>query len=207
MIVFLSRKWDKDEARMRSALTNINNEPDWPAWVLIFPEGTNITENTKKRSHEYAEKFNLSEPEHLLLPRARGLYFTLKNFDVPYLYDCTVAYEGVPRNGYGQDYFSLPIIYCQGRPPRAVHMHWRRFHRSTIPLDDESEFERWLLKRWHEKDELLESYYVNGHFDGDEHVDTEVRLKRMSEILKMYAVPAAAVLCANIAWKLWNILS
>ncbi|KAK7204754.1 acyltransferase-domain-containing protein [Myxozyma melibiosi] len=204
--IFLSRKWEKDEGRMRTALTNIANEPDWPAWVLIFPEGTNITENTKKRSHEYAVKLDLQEPEHMLLPRTRGLYFTLKNLDVPYLYDCTVAYEGVPRNGYGQDFFTLPTIYVQGRPPKSVHMHWRRFHKSTIPLDDESEFGRWLHQRWLEKDAIMESYYTNGHFDGDEQVDSEVRLRRTTEILQLYAVPAAAFLCANVAWKLWGML-
>ncbi|KAK9331938.1 acyltransferase-domain-containing protein [Lipomyces starkeyi] len=205
--IFMSRRWENDESRLKKSLGEISNDSQWPAWLLIFPEGTNFTQDGINKSQKYAQKFNLQEPQHLLLPRARGLYFVLRNLNVPYLYDCTVAYEGVPRGGFGQDYFTLPSIYYQGRPPKSVHMHWRRFLRSSIPLDDESEFERWLQKRWMEKDELLESYYVNGHFDGEELVDTEVRLKKSREILQVYAVPVAFILCVNVAWKAWTLIS
>ncbi|KAK9456613.1 acyltransferase-domain-containing protein [Dipodascopsis uninucleata] len=205
--IFLSRKWQTDESRMHDALARINAESEWPAWMLIFPEGTNFCQSGIDKSHKYAEKLNVTEPKNLLLPRARGLYFVLRNLDVPYVYDCTLAYEGVPHGGFGQDYFSLSSIYFQGRPPKSVNMHWRRFEKSTIPLDDETEFERWLQKRWLEKDELLDNYYTNGHFDGELLVDTEVKLKSKFEILQIYCVPAAFVLCVNVAWKaysLWN---
>ncbi|KAK9369897.1 acyltransferase-domain-containing protein [Lipomyces kononenkoae] len=205
--IFMSRKWENDESRLKKALSEINNDSQWPAWLLIFPEGTNFTQNGINNSRKYAQKFNFQEPQHLLLPRARGLYYVLKSFNVPYLYDCTVAYEGVPRGGFGQDYFTLASIYFQGRPPKSVHMHWRRFPRSSIPLEDESEFERWLQKRWMEKDELLEGYYLNGHFDGVESIDTNVRLKTSSEILQVYAVPAAFILCVNVVWKAWKLMS
>ncbi|KAK9468004.1 acyltransferase-domain-containing protein [Lipomyces arxii] len=205
--IFLSRKWEKDEIPLKQSLTTINKDSDWPAWLLLFPEGTNITQNGVNKSHSYAQKFNFQEPRNLLLPRARGLYFMLKHVEVPYLYDCTIAYEGVPRGGFGEDYFTLSSIYIQGRPPKSVNMHFRRWARSTIPLDDESEFERWLQKRWQEKGELLESYYINGHFDGEEQVDTEIRLKSKFEILQLYAMPAALVLCANVLWKTWSFLS
>ncbi|KAK9449561.1 acyltransferase-domain-containing protein [Limtongia smithiae] len=204
--IFLSRRWEKDETRLHNAVTQINEDVDWPAWVLIFPEGTNITQSGIDKSHKYAQKFGYREPQHLLLPRARGLYYVLKHMNVPYLYDCTVAYEGVPRGGFGQDFFTLPSIYFEGRPPKSVNMHWRRFARAAIPLEDESEFESWLQKRWLEKDALLDSYYTNGHFDGEVLVDTEVKLKSVREILQVYAFPATVALAANVAWRVWQLL-
>ncbi|KAK9462141.1 acyltransferase-domain-containing protein [Lipomyces oligophaga] len=203
--IFLSRKWQTDQARMESALQEINAEKDWPAWLLIFPEGTNFTQNGIDKSHAYAEKFNMVEPKNMLLPRARGLYFILKNFDVPYIYDCTTGFEGVPPAGFAQDYFTLSSIYAAGLPPKSIHMHWRRFARSDIPLDDESEFERWLQKRWLEKDQLLENYYLNGHFDGETVINTEIRLRKNSEILQVCAIPAVFALCANLAYRAWHL--
>jgi lysocardiolipin and lysophospholipid acyltransferase len=62
-------------------------------------------------------------------------------------------------------------------------MHWRRFRISDIPTHDEDSFEKWLLARWREKDELLQHYQVHGRFTVDtdgkeplvEPIETEVR--------------------------------
>jgi lysocardiolipin and lysophospholipid acyltransferase len=49
----------------------------------------------------------------------------------------------------------------------AIHMHWRRFSMSTIPVKDEKAFDLWLRDRWAEKDKLLEYFTKNGEFPGD----------------------------------------
>ncbi|KAK9473224.1 acyltransferase-domain-containing protein [Dipodascopsis tothii] len=208
--IFLSRRWEQDESRLRSALAAIDAEPEWPAWLLVFPEGTNFTQNGVDKSTKYAERAGIVDaPRHMLLPRARGLYTMLRGLraSVPYVYDCTMAYEGVPEGGFGQDYFTLPSIYFQGRPPKSVHMHWRRFAVADIPLDDEAAFDKWLRERWLEKDALLTAYYANGHFDGDVQVDTEVRLRRPAEIVQVYAVALVFAMCVNLACKAWKIMS
>jgi Acyltransferase C-terminus len=64
-------------------------------------------------------------------------------------------------------YFTLRSTYLQGRPPKSVNMHWRRFAVSDIPLDDQKEFDTWLRVRWAEKDDLLEQFYNSGRFPSD----------------------------------------
>ena len=69
-----------------------------PFWLLIFPEGTNLSKNTRAKSKSWAAKTGQDDLEHLLLPRYTGLLFCLRELQgsVEWLYDCTMGYEGVP---------------------------------------------------------------------------------------------------------------
>ena len=58
-------------------------------------------------------------------------------------------------------------IYLDGRGPRAVHMHWRRFALADIPLADPAEFDAWLVERWREKDALLAYFAEHACFPGE----------------------------------------
>lgn len=103
--VFLSRKWQSDMPRLRHRLDKLNAQHSGPLsgsqgydpmWLLIFPEGTNLSANTRKRSKAWAAKQGIADMQHQLLPRSTGLYFCLQQLKgtVDWLYDCTVAYEG-----------------------------------------------------------------------------------------------------------------
>jgi len=67
-------------------------------WLLIFPEGTNLSHNGRESSRKWAEKQEMSDLRHALLPRSTGLLFCLQELKdtTEWIYDCTVAYEGVP---------------------------------------------------------------------------------------------------------------
>src|ERR1700761_3673679 len=65
---------------------------------------------------------------------------------------------------YGQDFYTLKRIYIEERGPKTVHMHWRRFAISSIPISDSKAFDSWLHERWIEKDTLLEYHLQHGHF-------------------------------------------
>jgi lysocardiolipin and lysophospholipid acyltransferase len=69
-----------------------------PMWLLIYPEGTNLSANTRKASKKWAEKNNFPDLKRQLLPRSTGLLFCLQELrgTVDWIYDCTVAYEGTP---------------------------------------------------------------------------------------------------------------
>lgn len=87
-------------------------------------------------------------------------------------------------------------------------MYWRRFAISDIPLEDQKSFESWLLARWAEKDELLETYFDTGRFPSDlegsvsidgttpdrksaagqGYIEADIRLGHWIEILQMFVV-------------------
>ena len=69
-----------------------------PMWLIIFPEGTNLSANTRQQSRKWADKQGIKDLEHQLLPRSTGLLYCLQELKgtVDWVYDCTLAYEGVP---------------------------------------------------------------------------------------------------------------
>ncbi|KAI5244898.1 acyltransferase-domain-containing protein [Aureobasidium subglaciale] len=163
--IFLSRKWETDKSRFQRHLSQLSDPKD-PMWLLIFPEGTNLSETTRAKSKAWADKQGISDMKHQLLPRKTGLQFCLQRLkeSTNWLYDCTIAYEGVPEGQFGQDIFTLKSSFFEGRPPKSVNMYWRRFKISDIPIDNDEAFERWLKNRWTEKDYLLEHFYRHGSF-------------------------------------------
>lgn len=105
--IFLSRKWSKDKGRFQHRLRKLNSSHSGPlsgtqtldpVWLLIFPEGTNLSANGRASSKKWADKNNMEDMRHTMLPRSTGLHFCLAELreTVDWMYDCTVAYEGVP---------------------------------------------------------------------------------------------------------------
>ena len=157
--IFLSRKWEQDRWRFKRALGHLKDPHD-PMWLLIFPEGTNLSAVTREKSASWAKKTGIPDMKNQLLPRKTGLKFCLQELKhtTNWLYDCTIAYEGVPKGQYGQDIFTLRSSFFEGRPPKSVNMYFRRYKISDIPLDNDEVFERWLINRWREKDYILEYF-------------------------------------------------
>lgn len=105
--IFMARKWEKDRPRMQHRLRQLKSQHGGPLsgsqsldpmWLLIFPEGTNLSENTRKKSKAWADKSGMKDFEHLLIPRSTGLQYSMHELSgtVSWVYDCTVAYEGIP---------------------------------------------------------------------------------------------------------------
>ena len=69
-----------------------------PMWLLIFPEGTNVSANGRASSKKWADKIGVEDLKHALLPRSRGLYFCLEELKatIDWVYDCTISYDGIP---------------------------------------------------------------------------------------------------------------
>jgi lysocardiolipin and lysophospholipid acyltransferase len=211
----MARKWEQDRPRLAHRLKQLAKSKDDPMWLLIFPEGTNLSPNTRPKSEAYAKKEDIQHPKHALLPRSTGLRFCLQNLSssVHWLYDCTLAYEGVPEDGYPQDYYTLRSLYFEGRPPSGVHMHWRKFPVDQIPLgeDQTEQFEKWIRDRWSEKDVLLDHFYKYGKFPEDHMavcVKTEVKLKNpIGDVLSIFAVLGLLAVVSRIGFLLWEIFS
>ena len=102
--IFVARNWARDKSRLQHRLSQLRKPvrktdagPD-PMRILIFPEGTNLSANTRKKSAAFAAKQDIQDLEHLLLPRNTGLLYCLRELQgtVDWIYDRTIAYEGVP---------------------------------------------------------------------------------------------------------------
>ncbi|KAG8532240.1 uncharacterized protein KY384_003881 [Bacidia gigantensis] len=207
--IFLARNWTKDKARLLYRLQKLKQPQRYPGqkppkldpmWLLIFPEGTNLSANTRKRSAAYAAKENIQDLEHLLLPRSTGLLYCLRELKgtIDWVYDCTMAYEGVPRGGYAQDLFTLRSVFLQGRPPKSVNMYWRRINVRDIPIEDDVAFGQWLMYQWLKKESLIEHYVQHGRFPamprGKGHIETEVKLASALEISQIFVASVVAML-------------
>ena len=105
--IFMSRKFAKDKPRMAHRLEKLKGRHSGPLsgtagfdpmWLLLFPEGTNASTNGRAKSAEWAKKVGIKDVDHTLLPRSTGSFFCLNELkgSLDYVYDCTMAYEGVP---------------------------------------------------------------------------------------------------------------
>ncbi|TDL28355.1 acyltransferase-domain-containing protein [Rickenella mellea] len=142
--IFLARSWASDRLYMTARLSALGRQAqkeDNPFAFIIYPEGTLVSVETRPISKKYAVKLGIPDMEHILLPRATGLHYSLRSLAprVPSvrLLDITVGYPGIPRGGYGQSYYTLRSIFLDGVPPPAIHLHLRMFDVSTsVPIGD-----------------------------------------------------------------------
>lgn len=181
---------------VREKRTNANC---WPYNFLLFPEGTNLTADTRSKSLKYARKVNKQPFKHLLLPHVTGLRFTLETLEpsLDAVYDVTIGYSGVQSSSYAASHYSLKQIFLEGKFPQIVDIYIRSFKLQNIPLKDEEAFTEWLYNVWKEKDELLEEYYTNGSFKQDSN-DTSTVVDRFnvspSEYLLVAIIPCLTFL-------------
>lgn len=176
-----------------------SNSECWPYTFLLFPEGTNLTADTRSKSIKYANKINKTSFKHLLLPHVKGLLVTLKTLkpSIDAVYDVTIGYSGVEHSSYAASHYSARQIFIEGKYPKLVDIHIRAYKVKEIPLKDEDKFSEWLFNVWAEKDKLLEEYYTTGSFDQDQTKTTTVVDKfsiRTSEFLLVALVPSIVLL-------------
>lgn len=219
--IFLARSWSADRLHLgrsleREALRAQKSDNSFS--LMIFPEGTLVSPNTRPLSKKFADKIGISDLSHVLLPRSTGLLFVLRTLapSVPSLklVDMTIAYPGIDPAAYGQEYYTLRSIFMQGIPPPKVHIHLRIFDVARdIPIGDvskasgigrgaeasESEreaFDLWLRDRWTEKDRLMAGFYRDGKFTpGKEGANIPLVLRSNLDVLNAFCffVPVLAI--------------
>ena len=102
--VFMSRNMKTDTPRLTRRLGQLKRRNNGgkgalqPMWLMMFPEGTNLSKNGRAKSVKWAERQGEQDLKYTLIPRSTGTYFCLKALDgtVEWVYDCTLAYDGVP---------------------------------------------------------------------------------------------------------------
>ena len=74
--IFTHRKWKDDKSHFED-MTDYFCDMHEPLQLLIFPEGTDLTENCTARSNEFAKKNGLQKYENVLHPRTTGFTFVV----------------------------------------------------------------------------------------------------------------------------------
>ena len=158
-------------------MSNDNSEAlSWPYNLILFPEGTNFTDNTKGKSRAYGAKVGKVPFEHALLPHTTGLRQSILSLrpSLDIVYDITMGYSGVAAGEYAESAYGLKSIFLESKYPKLVDIHIRAFNVEDIPDDNEEEFDNWLYKVWKEKDDLLARYYREGTFFFDQDLQHSV---------------------------------
>lgn len=183
--IFIHRKWEEDKSHFEAMLDYFCDIKE-PLQLLIFPEGTDLTENTKARSNEFAEKNSLEKFEYVLHPRTTGFTFIVhrlregNNLDA--IHDITVAYpHNIPQT-------EKHIL--RGNFPKEIHFHVRRYPVSSLPASKE-DLQLWCQERWKEKEERLRTFY-----EGEKYFDVtrRSRIPPCKSELRVHLIKFASLL-------------
>jgi len=180
--LFLDRIWGKDQQIIKN-ISGYYKSCQSPISILIFPEGTNFTNETKIKSNDYAAKqtnFNRSY-DYCLHPRLNGFTYLLNTMRsdeiLDTIDDVTIGYEGIIPEA--------EIDLIKGHIPKAVHFHVKRYNTNDIPKTDK-EIGEWLQNCWDEKENRLKEFYINNQFDlPSKHFNNEsnIRFQRRLAII------------------------
>ncbi|KAB5582126.1 hypothetical protein PHYPO_G00183610 [Pangasianodon hypophthalmus] len=146
--IFIHRKWEEDQNHLTNMLEYFCDIRQ-PLQLLLFPEGTDLTDNTRARSDEYAEKNGLPKYKYVLHPRTTGFTFIVeqlrKGDNLDALHDITVAYpHSTPQT---------ERHLLAGTFPHQIHFHVHRYPVSSLP-EETAALQAWCHERWAEKEEL-----------------------------------------------------
>lgn len=157
LYLFLSRNWAADEGYLRHLLCYLV-DCKYPLQLVIFPEGTDLSDSNKKKSHDFAAKNKLRKYEYVMHPRTKGFVAcmeTLRRGKLKVVTDIDIAYKGpMPQNE--RDVLG-------GNWPTEIHFRVQNHLASSLPADSD-QLEEWLKKAWQNKEERLEYFYSNGEF-------------------------------------------
>jgi 1-acyl-sn-glycerol-3-phosphate acyltransferase len=247
--IFLTRKWVTDKVIMNGHLermdangrglgpasgvtkvdgngeggwppVGVRGDKTWPYSLVIFPEGTNLSDNTRKKTEAYAAKAGRKPFRNVLLPRTTGLRYSLLKLrgSVQEVYDLTIGYSGVKQDEYGQDIYRLDKVFLEGKNPEKVEFYVDSYKLDEIPLgeleyeDEESEavavkeFEDWLFEVWEKKDKLLDGFYKDGSFVTAENKNKDLNVVDVDfavgylEFLNIFAVPVIVLFLIKLIY-------
>lgn len=157
--LYITRRWEEDRGRLSRTLDYLI-ALDSRTQLLIFPEGTDLTESSKEKSDKYALQHHLPRYTYTLHPKTTGFAYLVQHLQranyLDAVYDLTIAYpDYIPQS---------EVDLIRGRFPREVHFHIRRISSADIPAHDDSTLRRWLEDRWSDKEAILKGFYERKAF-------------------------------------------
>ena len=122
--IFLSPNWSKDEQLLSNGL-RYYNKSCYPLQLLLFPEGTDLSDHNKAKSQQFATANQLQVYDHVLHPRTRGFIKCIEEMTkggyLQSIVDITVAYNGNIPQTFLQNYL------CTRRANGCERIYYKSF--------------------------------------------------------------------------------
>ena len=151
------RNWELDQDNMCKQIDNFKTNISSKKQVLIiFPEGTRYTEDKFKTAQEFSKSKGIPVYDHLLVPKARGLWFLINSFKkankLGRVWDITLTIPSM----LGKSAYIDNLI---GKPIGPVYGMIKEL-KIDFNYEDFETFKMWLFKTWKVKDDFMK-YYKN----------------------------------------------
>ncbi|XP_041980217.1 lysocardiolipin acyltransferase 1-like [Aricia agestis] len=154
--LYVKRNWQEDQLSL-SQFVDYYSKLRYNVRVVLFPEGTDLSEENKRRSEKFAASKQLPTYEYVLHPRTTGyvaLVSRLRAAGLASVYDVTVAYDKPAQT-------EMDLL-C-GRMPKRVFFYFKRYAIEDLP-HEENDLRLWLQDRWSEKNRSLQRFHEEGLF-------------------------------------------
>jgi len=154
--IFLARNWEIDQSYIEQVIGHLGRK-QYPTQLLVFPEGTDKTENTSERSNVFAAKQGLPPMHYTLHPRRTGFMYLVERMrafnNIDAVYDLTMAFrDRIPQSE--KCFFTYDDKIGM---PKEVHFHLKRHAIDALPEGEA--LGDWLQKTWTHKDARLARFY------------------------------------------------
>lgn len=149
----LNRNWEQDKETMGKQLDNIKLNGKKQV-ILIFPEGTRLTEKKLKEGQEFSKANNLPIYENLMVPKSKGLWFITNKLTesnkLGKVWDVTIILPHFLKKTIG-------ITDIFGKNLGDIKLIWREVQLNQNYQEYE-EFKKWLLELWITKDSFMKHH-------------------------------------------------
>lgn len=146
----LNRNWEQDKETLGKQLDNIKLNGKKQI-IVIFPEGTRLTEQKLKEAQEFSKLNNLPVYENLMVPKSKGLWFIVNKLSetnkLGRIWDVTLVF---PK--FLQKSMSYSDVF--GEQIGDVNAIWREVELDNNYKDPDA-FKKWLLNLWITKDSFM----------------------------------------------------
>ncbi|KAI8421822.1 hypothetical protein MSG28_009771 [Choristoneura fumiferana] len=151
--LYVKRNWREDQLSL-AQFVDYHKRLGCQPRVVLFPEGTDLSEDNKRRSEIFATAHNLLLYEYVLHPRTTGFAALCSRLRprLASVYDATLAYDAPAQT---------EADLLRGTIPRHIYFYCKRYPIEDLPHEDDL-LKSWLNDRWREKESSLRKFHENG---------------------------------------------
>jgi len=151
--VKLNRNWEQDKEILGKQLDKIKTN-DKKQVIIIFPEGTRLSEQKLKEGQLFSQSNNLPVYDNLMVPKSKGLWFIVnhlsKSGKLGRIWDTTLIFPNFIKK-------SIKSSDIFGKPLGDIKTVWREV-KLDENFEDQDGFKKWLINLWVTKDSLIKHH-------------------------------------------------